>query len=208
MTRFHFERVSFWYTTKGLRSRVFLFQSLGNPYERPSKMGKITKRDVGSSLAYRIDNSSIFNKEKTMLQNIETSYNEQNRSSLQNETSTDQTSEYEISQFMKNFAQALCGGNPEEISTYYADGAQIADLPSLMPIIDVNDVSQANFNPLFLNQKISAEERFGVYSALICLRGLEARDYSDNGGWHLLTCVLDKTEGYWEIVQTKHGALV
>ena len=86
----------------------------------------------------------------------------------------------EVSQFMKNFFDAVREGNQEEVSTYYAD-----------------DMEELNF-PL---RAIISDELFLVDDHLATFGGTL---YTAVGARLQLTCVLDKSEGYGQII---HGEI-
>ncbi len=82
----------------------------------------------------------------------------------------------EVKKFMKNFFDAVAESSQEEIETYYAD-----------------EMTPLNF-PMHVrcsNETIIADDHIATYSCSI--RQTENTD-------ELFVCVLDKSEGYWQII--------
>ena len=86
----------------------------------------------------------------------------------------------EVSQFMKNFFEATHEGNPEEISTYYADEMEPFSFP---------------FNADWIDETLLVDDHLATFSCI-----LRTSDSDEQR----LTCVLDKSEGYWQII---HGEI-
>lgn len=95
-----------------------------------------------------------------------------------NNTKLSSTPVFEATQFMKNFIEALQNGNSEEIASYYADEA---DYIALAPPANVE----------WTDESLFVEDHIATFKC--CLRaGAE--------GEQSFTCVLDKSEGYWQII--------
>jgi hypothetical protein len=91
---------------------------------------------------------------------------------------------YEVSQFMKNFSEAVHEGNTEEIATYYADDMEPFEFP---------------LNAEWIDETIFVDDHLATFSC--CLR---SADGASGTTMPQLTCVLDKSEGYWQII---HGEI-
>ena len=87
---------------------------------------------------------------------------------------------YEVLQFMRNFYEAVHEGNPEEISSYYADEMEPFNFP---------------LNAEWTDETLLVEDHLATFSCTLqACANTEIR----------LTCVLDKSEGYWQII---HGEI-
>jgi hypothetical protein len=87
----------------------------------------------------------------------------------------------EVSQFMKNFFEALSEGNVDEVNTYFSDEMEPINIPLTADFVD---------------QTLVVDDHIAAFSC--CL--LNGANSSEK-----LTCVLDKSEGYWQII---HAAIV
>ncbi len=85
---------------------------------------------------------------------------------------------YEVSQFMKNFSEAVHSGNEEEISSYYADDMEPFNFP---------------LNADWMDETILVDDHLATFSCSLRSSGDSLKQ---------LCCVLDKSEGYWQII---HG---
>ena len=87
----------------------------------------------------------------------------------------------EASQFMKNFFEAARGGNLEEVATYFSDEMEALEFP---------------LNANWSDERLMVEDQLATFSCSL----------SDGVNPDLrLKCVLDKSEGYWQII---HGEVV
>lgn len=84
----------------------------------------------------------------------------------------------EVSRFMKNFSQAAHEGNPEEIASYFADDMEAFEFP-----LDAE----------WTDETILVDDHVATFSCSL-RQGANVEQR--------LTCVLDKSEGYWQII---HG---
>ncbi len=86
----------------------------------------------------------------------------------------------EVSQFMKNFFDAVREGNQDEVSTYYVD-----------------DTKELNFplHAIISDELILVDDHLATFGGTL---------YTAVGAQLRLTCVLDKSEGYWQII---HGEI-
>lgn len=82
----------------------------------------------------------------------------------------------EVNQFMQNFYEAVRENNAEEISTYYSDEMESFDFPL-----------KADWR----DETIVVDDHLATFSCTLRT--------SDNGE-QKLKCVLDKSEGYWQII--------
>jgi ketosteroid isomerase-like protein len=105
--------------------------------------------------------------------------------------------EFEVHQFMKNYAGAVRGGNLEEILSYYSDDIEAFDCPK------IHYASEYSFpvSYQFIAEKIFANGKLATFSALVCVTGKSKRTLRPLESWYRLTCVLEKSQGYWQIVQ-------
>jgi hemerythrin-like domain-containing protein len=85
----------------------------------------------------------------------------------------------EVSQFIKNFSDAVHEGNSEEISSYFSD--------EMKPV----EFSQ---NAQWTDETILIDDHVATFSCT-----LQSRARSEQR----LTCVLDKSEGYWQIIHAE-----
>lgn len=86
----------------------------------------------------------------------------------------------EVIQFMRNFTEAVHDGNIEEIETYYADEMESFNLP---------------LNADWSDDTLVVDDHLATYTCKI-----QEGSHSDLK----LTFVLDKSEGYWQII---HGEI-
>jgi hypothetical protein len=86
----------------------------------------------------------------------------------------------EVTQFMRNFFEAVQGGNYEEISTYYSD-----------EMINFNFPLSAKVN----DESIVVDDHLATFRCSFSAPEYEGQE---------LKFVLDKSEGYWQII---HGEL-
>lgn len=86
----------------------------------------------------------------------------------------------EVSQFMKNFFEALKSGNTEEVETYYADEMNPISLPS---------------NTQWHDKTILVDDHLATFACAL---------ESDRHSRRNLLFVLDKSEGFWQII---HGEI-
>lgn len=84
----------------------------------------------------------------------------------------------EVSRFMKNFFEAAHGGNAEEVATYFSDEMEALDFPLY-----------ANWS----NETLSVDDQLATFSCTLT---------TEESPQFKLNCVLDKSEGYWQII---HG---
>ena len=82
----------------------------------------------------------------------------------------------EVSQFMKNFSEAVQEKNQEEASTYYADEMEPIPFP---------------LDAQWIDETIVVDDHLATFSCALSPRETTAQR---------LTCVLDKSEGYWQII--------
>ncbi len=102
---------------------------------------------------------------------------------------------YEVQQFMKNYAEAVRGGNLEEILSYYSDDIEAFDCPK------IHYASEFNFPVVyqFVGQKVFADKKLATFSSLVCITGTAKQTDEEIESWFRLTCVLEKSQGYWQI---------
>jgi ketosteroid isomerase-like protein len=103
--------------------------------------------------------------------------------------------EFEVHHFMKNYAGAVRGGNLEEILSYYSDDIEAFACPK------IHYATEFSF-PVgyqFIAEKIFADGKLATFSALVCISGKSKRTFQPLESWYRLTCVLEKSQGYWQI---------
>ncbi len=119
--------------------------------------------------------------------------------------------EFEVKQFMKNYAQAVRDGNLEEILSFYSDDIEAFECPPPLAFHGIGEYSQnwkshftSEFNfPVtydFVGEKIFANGRLATFTSLLHVRGTSKKNGEDIESWLRLTCVLEKSQGYWQIV--------
>ncbi len=86
---------------------------------------------------------------------------------------------YEVSQFMKNFSEAVHAGNPVEAYTYYADEAKPLNISA---------------DAKWINETILVDDQIAAFSCFLQTSASTVQQ---------LNCVLDKSEGYWQILHGK-----
>ncbi len=86
---------------------------------------------------------------------------------------------FEVSQFMKNFSEAVHTGNPKEIFTYYADEARPLNIST---------------DAKWIDETILVDEQIAAFSCFL---------QTSESTVQQLSCVLDKSEGYWQILHGK-----
>lgn len=118
--------------------------------------------------------------------------------------------EFEVRQFMKNYAEAVRGGNMEEILSYYSDDIEAFECPPPLAFHGISEYSQnwkshfaSEFNfPVtyeFVGEKILASPELATFSSLLHIRGTSKKNGEEIESWLRLTCVLEKSKGYWQI---------
>ena len=97
-------------------------------------------------------------------------------------TDTNQVSQQacEVTQFMKNFFAAAGDKNLEEVATYYSDDMEPLDFP---------------LNASVSDELILVDDHLATFGATL---------YTAASAKLQITCVLDKSEGYWQII---HGEI-
>lgn len=119
--------------------------------------------------------------------------------------------EYEVRQFMKNYAQAVREGNLDEILSFFADDVEAFECPPPLAFHGIREygknwqshyVSDINFPTTydFVDERVFASETLASFSTLLHVRGVSKKTGEDIESWYRLTCVLEKSHGYWQIV--------
>ena len=86
---------------------------------------------------------------------------------------------YEVNQFMENYFESIHDGSLEEIATYYTDDIEPFKVPR---------------NAKQTDKVLIADEHLATFSCALRSNVKTALR---------LTCVLDKSEGYWQIIHGK-----
>lgn len=86
---------------------------------------------------------------------------------------------YEVHQFMENFFEAVHEGSSQEIETYYADEMESFKVPR---------------NAKWTDRTLIADDHLATFSCSLTFNIKTALR---------LSCVLDKSEGYWQIIHGK-----
>ncbi|MGZ5280066.1 MAG: YybH family protein [Pseudobdellovibrionaceae bacterium] len=118
---------------------------------------------------------------------------------------------FEVRQFMKNYAQAVRDGNLEEILSFFSDDIEAFECPPPLAFHGIREYSQnweshfaSEFRfPVtydFVGEKIFADGKIATFTSLLHVRGVSRKNNQEIETWLRLTCVLDKSQGYWQIV--------
>jgi len=118
---------------------------------------------------------------------------------------------FEVRQFMKNYAQAVRDGNLEEILSFFSDDIEAFECPPPLAFHGIREYSRSwkshfasDFTfPIrydFVGQKIVAIGTLATFTSLLRVRGTSRKNKEEIETWLRFTCVLDKSQGYWQIV--------
>jgi ketosteroid isomerase-like protein len=117
----------------------------------------------------------------------------------------------EIHQFMANYAEAVRNGNIEEILTYYSDDVEAFDCPPPLIYHGIREYedtwkhyysSEFEFPVMyeFIDEKIFVNGPLASFYCLVHMKGTFKESKKETAAWLRLTCILEKTKGYWQIV--------